>query len=300
MADKIEIEKNGKIVVQAEYSGFCHGVSQAIQKAEQTAERYGKEGRKVYTFGEIIHNDDAVNDLKARGVEVCDQIEAVEKEAVLIIRSHGVGKETENTLRQSCFQLVDATCPHVKRIHQLAEKAHQQGKTVVIIGDENHHEVIGINGWCENQAVIFGSPQDILKPESEERLKSADDIYVVAQTTLNQRAWNQCAALLQEKYPRSELVCTICRATINRQSACRRVAETSDLMVVIGGRNSSNSKKLFEIASEACKKTFFVENSAGLPAEELKKHNKIGVSAGASAPKRIISEVISEIEKIIG
>lgn len=300
MADKIEIQKKGKIVVQAEYSGFCHGVSQAIQKAEQAAELYRGEDRRVYTFGPIIHNEDAVKDLKAKGVEICNNIDDAGKDDVLIIRSHGVGKETEDALRKSCHSLVDATCPHVKKIHQLAEKAYHQKKTVVIIGDENHPEVIGIDGWCKNQAVILGTSQDILKPENEKRLKSSDSIYVVAQTTLNQRVWDECAALIRERYPQAELICTICSATSNRQTACRRVAEASELMIVIGGHSSSNSKKLFEIASDACEKTFFIENRDNLPADEIKKYNKIGISAGASAPKRIISEVISEIEKIIG
>lgn len=299
MSDRIVFEKNGKTITLAEHSGFCYGVKTALQKTLKTVEEYEGTGRRVYTFGPIIHNDDVVNDLSMRGVQICSAPGSTEKDAAVIIRSHGVPASVEAALRDSCGQLIDATCPHVKKIHRLADDAYHEGRTIVVIGDAGHPEVQGIDGWCGNEAVIFSDPAEIERPKNLARLNRAEEILAVAQTTLNRNVWDACTEALLRRYPRAQLRCTICSATSSRQTACRRVAEISDAMVVIGGRSSSNSRKLYEIASEVCENTYFIENTSHLPLKDIAKYNKIGISAGASAPERIIKEVISNMSDII-
>ena len=303
MADSIVFEKNGKTITRAEYSGFCYGVMAALEKTLDTVKEYGGTGRKVYTYGQIIHNDDVVRELREKGVEVCGRPEECEKDAALIIRSHGVGRKTEEKLRESCGVLIDATCPHVKKIHRLVSEAYDAGRQIVIIGDAEHAEVRGIDGWCENTALIAEEPQQIFGEESRELLYRAEregrGVFVVAQTTLNKKTWDECTSALRQICSGAELKCTICSATSNRQNACRRVAEESDLMIVIGGKNSSNSRKLFDIASEVCEKTYFIENTSFLPLKDIAEYNRIGISAGASAPERIIKEVISNMSEVI-
>ena len=299
MSDRIVFEKNGKTITLAEHSGFRYGVKTALQKTLKTVEEYEGTGRRVYTFGPIIHNDDVVNDLNMRGVQICSAPGSTEKDAAVIIRSHGVPASVEAALRDSCGQLIDATCPHVKKIHRLADDAYHEGRTIVVIGDAGHPEVQGIDGWCGNEAVIFSDPAEIERPKNLARLNRAEEILAVAQTTLNRNVWDACTEALLRRYPRAQLRCTICSATSSRQTACRRVAEISDAMVVIGGRSSSNSRKLYEIASEVCENTYFIENTSHLPLKDIAKYNKIGVSAGASAPERIIKEVISNMSDII-
>ena len=152
MSDRIVFEKNGKTITLAEHSGFCYGVKTALQKTLKTVEEYEGTGRRVYTFGPIIHNDDVVNDLNMRGVQICSAPGSTEKDAAVIIRSHGVPASVEAALRDSCGQLIDATCPHVKKIHRLADDAYHEGRTIVVIGDAGHPEVQGIDGWCGNEA----------------------------------------------------------------------------------------------------------------------------------------------------
>ena len=299
MSDRIVFEKNGKTITLAEHSGFCYGVKTALQKTLKTVEEYEGTGRRVYTFGPIIHNDDVVNDLNMRGVQICSAPGSTEKDAAVIIRSHGVPASVEAALRDSCGQLIDATCPHVKKIHRLADDAYHEGRTIVVIGDAGHPEVQGIDGWCGNEAMIFSDPAEIERPKNLARLNRAEEILAVAQTTLNRNVWDACTEALLRRYPRAQLRCTICSATSSRQTACRRVAEISDAMVVIGGRSSSNSRKLYEIALEVCENTYFIENTSHLPLKDIAKYNKIGVSAGASAPERIIKEVISNMSDII-
>ena len=152
----------------------------------------------------------------------------------VVIRSHGVPKRTEEALRNACGLLEDATCPHVKKIHRIADAVYREGTTVVVIGDRDHPEVKGIDGWCGGEAVIFSDPVELNLPENILRLNRADKILAVAQTTLNRRVWDECTKALLERYPDAKLNCTICSATSSRQTACRRVAEKSDAMIVIG------------------------------------------------------------------
>lgn len=285
---------NGKKTIKlAANSGFCFGVKSAVDSAVRTASQLEYEGMKKYTWGPIIHNDDVVSDLKKLGVDICGGIEEVDSDSVVIIRSHGVSQKVEENIRQSAGAVVDATCPYVKKIHTLAHEAYAAGKQVVIVGDGSHPEVQGINGWCDDSAVIAASPDDFSK------IAEGSKLFVVAQTTLNVNKWNECAAAAEKFFPDAEIKNTICQATEKRQEACRLLASDSDMMVIVGSKNSSNTRKLYEISSQFCSNTFFVENPEFLPLKEVKKYNRIGVAAGASAPERIIKEVIAHMSEII-
>lgn len=285
---------NGEKTIRlAANSGFCFGVKSAVDSAVRTASEPEYADMKKYTWGPIIHNDDVVSDLKKLGVDICEGIEDVDGDSVVIIRSHGVSHHVEEEIRRTAGAVVDATCPYVKKIHTLAHEAYSQGKQVVIVGDSSHPEVQGINGWCDDSAVIIASPDEI------ENIAGGAELFVVAQTTLNVNKWKECAAAIEKKFPNSKIKNTICQATEKRQEACRLLASDSDMMVIIGSKNSSNTRKLYEIASQFCTDTFFVENPEFLPLKEVKKYNRIGVAAGASAPERIIKEVIAHMSEII-
>ncbi|MGN1350099.1 MAG: bifunctional 4-hydroxy-3-methylbut-2-enyl diphosphate reductase/30S ribosomal protein S1 [Anaerovoracaceae bacterium] len=285
---------NGTCVIRlAAHAGFCFGVKSAVNHAFQAAEDSAFSEMKKYTWGPIIHNDDVVADLKERGVDVWDREGMPGEDAAVIIRSHGISEKTETELRRCAGAVIDATCPYVKKIHTLVAEAHGCGKQIIIVGDKDHPEVQGINGWCNDSAVIIRSGDEA------DALSAKPPLFVVAQTTLNQAVWEECKAKLLKRYPQAEVKNTICQATAQRQQACMSLAKQSDLMIIIGSQNSSNTRKLYEIAGRFCKNTFFVENHKHLPLKEVKKYNRIGVAAGASAPERIIKEVIAHMSEII-
>ncbi|MCI8283979.1 MAG: bifunctional 4-hydroxy-3-methylbut-2-enyl diphosphate reductase/30S ribosomal protein S1, partial [Firmicutes bacterium] len=293
MAGNIVFKNEKHTIELAEYSGFCFGVRSALETAYKIIEKYEGHDVNIFTFGPIIHNDEVVKEFKEKGVDICESPEELTDNSVVIIRSHGVGRRTEKALRQAAYDVVDATCPHVKKIHRLAKEAHENGYEVVILGDASHPEVTGINGWCEDSAIIIHSVEEV------DKIFTKKPLYVVAQTTLNLKVWEECYKKISEKFSDAIFQKTICKATENRQNACKDLAARCDMMIIIGSRSSSNTKKLFEIASKYCKKTYFIENHIFLPLKEVEKCNRIGVSAGASAPERIIKEVLSNMSEVI-
>lgn len=284
---------NGRVTIRlAEHAGFCYGVKAALDKTWVILDRYRSSDKKIRTFGPIIHNDDVVRELRENGVEICDTLDDVDENTVIIIRSHGVDKKTYDDLCNAAFDVADSTCMFVKKIHKLVNEAYLAGEQVIIIGDKDHPEVKGTNGWCGNSAEIMSSPDEL--PE----MKKNRPVAVVAQTTITADIWDRCTKKILEVYPEVRLHRTICSATSDRQEACEKLAAESDLMIIVGSESSSNTKKLYEISSKICKNTFFVENQKFLPLKEVLICNKIGVSAGASAPERIIKEVIAYMSDI--
>lgn len=274
-------------IIRARHSGFCFGVRRAI-KITFDQVKNNRDGRKIFTAGQLIHNPVVTAELEDMGVHSIRQPEECPKNSDIIIRSHG---ETEDFFQRAASQgchLVDATCPYVTKIHMLVHRAYQEEKNIVIIGDYTHPEVIGINGWCQNKAYIISSRTDA----ENYPFPSA---FIVCQTTLRENILKETVRILQEKNVDTEVMNTICSATRERQDAAAKLAHEVDAMVVIGGRNSSNTHKLYEICKNICKTTWFVENNRDLPLRDLKKYNKIGVAAGASTPERVIKEVISNM-----
>ena len=286
------IIKNGdRTITLAETAGFCFGVKRAMEIALDSA--------PAATLGPLIHNEAAVARLREEGVSVINNLGEADGLPV-IIRSHGEGKATYEDAKAKGIELIDATCPFVEKIHRIVSETDRQ---VVIAGDPDHAEVRGIAGWCpdDRPALVFQTAEEakdrLPLHEGEDGLP-LHEILLVAQTTIKQETFDGIAQALEEAGLDVDVRNTICSATSKRQEECARIAAGSDMMVVIGGKGSSNTRKLFEIASKYCERTFFVENIEDLPLHEVRKCNKIGAVAGASTPDYTIKEVIAKMSDV--
>ncbi len=281
-------------IIRAEHSGFCFGVRQAIEKTEEQIRIHQESGaqKRIYTCGPLIHNRFVTDDLAARGVGVITKAEEAAPGDIVIVRSHGETKAFFDEAAARGVTVVNATCPFVEKIHQLVWQAYEAGKCVVIVGDRNHPEVAGINGWCAEEAIIVGSRQ-------EAEAVTAQDVFLVCQTTIQKHLLDEVVAVFAEKHISTEMNNTICNATKERQESCKNLAKNVDAMVIVGGKNSSNTGKLYEISRKNCKKSFFIENIRDLPLKQLRKCNRIGVAAGASTPECVIKEVIASMSEMI-
>lgn len=275
-------------IVRANHSGFCFGVKAAIEKAEKAAEDH--HGR-IYSCGSLIHNKLVTDQLKEKGIHVINSPQEAEPGSTVIIRSHGEGKAFYDAAAARQLELVDATCPFVARIHDFVQSAWEHGKQVVIVGDRSHPEVQGINGWCGESAIIVNSGLEAEKIEE-------DDIFVVAQTTIRSAVFQEVLDTLTSRDKNIEVKNTICDATSNRQKSCMETARDVELMLILGDKHSSNTRKLYDISKKYCDKTFFIENKKDLPLKEVEKCNRIGIAAGASTPECLIKEVITKMSEI--
>ena len=276
-------------IIRAKNSGFCFGVKQAIEKTEEQVEK--NQGKRIFTCGPLIHNQFVTDQLAAKGVGIIYKPEEAEEGDIVIVRSHGETKAFFDEAEKRNLEVVDATCPFVNKIHKLVFDANGEGKSIVIVGDRNHPEVVGINGWCENKAFIVNCREDVATVD-------ADKVFLVCQTTIKKELMDEIIIALQEKGIEIEVNNTICNATRERQESCDQLSQKVDAMVIVGGRNSSNTRKLYEISKKNCNNSFFVENIADLPLKELKKCNKIGIAAGASTPECVIKEVIANMSEL--
>ncbi len=273
----------------ADKSGFCFGVARAVKIAYENA---GAD-IPVVTYGMLIHNRDVIDELSSRGIEVANNIEDIETGSIVIIRAHGITETEQEQIKALGCTIVDATCPYVKKIHSIVAKAAAMGKSIVIAGDPAHPEVKGINGWCGGTAHIINSEADA---ELLLEKNLSDDVTLVAQTTIRRDFFKKIQDFLKKHFTNAEIFDTICNATNERQTSAAELAARADGMIVVGGAESSNTRKLFELCREHCANTICVEN-----AKELKKHiNKgdfplpkklAGITAGASTPDSVIKEV---------
>ena len=268
----------------ARSAGFCFGVRRAIDEMEAQL----KGGGPVYTLGPIIHNPQVVADLASRGAVVIDRPEDAPSGATVVIRAHGVGRETMEILSLRGAKVVDATCPFVSRIHEMADQAASGGCPVIVIGDKEHPEVKGILGWTRGLGRAMETEADITQPLPPKAL-------VVAQTTIPpERYERMCAALIQagvEVDKRS----TICLTTSTRQSESVEIAKQSSVMLVIGGRNSSNTRKLYELCRAVCERTYLIEHAGELEEIHITPQDDIGITAGASTPDGTFKEVVARM-----
>ena len=278
-------------IIRAKNSGFCFGVRQAIEKTEEQIEK-NKDGRRIYTFGPLIHNRLVTDGLRAKGVNILDDLLQASLDDIIIVRSHGESREFWNKANEMNLDVVDATCPFVSKIHGLVSRASKDGYNIVIVGDENHPEVQGIKGWCKGEATVIDSV------EKAEKI-TEDNLFIVCQTTIKEELLYSVVDVFTKKNKVFTVKNTICSATERRQRDCRSLADECDAMVIIGGKNSSNTQKLYEISKKLCQNTFFVEKIEDLPLRELSKCNKIGVAAGASTPECVIKEVIATMSENI-
>ena len=273
-------------VTVAKSAGFCFGVQRAVDTVYEQVE---KGICPIYTYGPIIHNEVVVQDLEERGVQVLEGKEDLGQltEGTVIIRSHGVGKEIYDLISAKGLNCVDATCPFVKKIHRTVEKESAAGRQIIIIGNDNHPEVEGIKGWCRHPALVIESAEQAEALNLPEGTK----VCVVSQTTFNYKKFKDLVEILDKKRYDRIVVNTICNATEERQTEARQIAGKVDAMIVIGGSHSSNTQKLFEICRKECENTYYIQTVHDLDLEVLRSTGLVGITAGASTPKKIIEEV---------
>ncbi len=274
-------------IILAKSAGFCFGVQKAVEKVEKSIKEYPK---PIYTLGPIIHNQQVINRLKQQGVNSIDRIEDINS-GVIVIRSHGVQPEIYRYAEDHSLKVIDATCPYVKNIQKKVERYYRDGYQIIIVGSKNHPEILGVNGWCDNTAIILE------KEEDAHSISRYNKVCVVAQTTAIQEYFLKIVAIILEKSQEIVIFNTICNATSERQEETKSIAQQVDAMIVIGGYHSSNTQKLMEICKKYCEHSYHIETYKDLPLSELKKYSKIGITAGASTPDWIIKEVIVEMEK---
>jgi len=275
-----------RTVKVAKNAGFCFGVERAVDEALKIQKQYNK---KVYTLGPLIHNNDVVkylenNNIFAINLEIIDTLD---KGDIIIIRSHGVAKEVFSLLEKKGLIVINATCPFVTNIQKKVEKFSKEGYDIIILGDKKHPEVMGINGWCGNKAIIT---KDGLLPDNLN-----NKICAVSQTTEKKENWDKTIETLNSKNLEVLTFNTICLATTERQESAKELSKQVDVMIVIGGKNSSNTTKLYNISKENCSNTIHVENASELPEEYIYNNDfkSIGITAGASTPEWIIKGVIN-------
>lgn len=279
-------------ITVAKSAGFCFGVQRAVDSVYKELE---ENSGKICTFGPIIHNEQVVEDLNKKGIEVIDTVEQLKKikEGTVVIRSHGVAKEIYDILEQQKLKMVDATCPFVKKIHNIVLDESNNGKTIIIIGNDNHPEVEGIKGWVNGEVIVINKEEQIEKLSLPEQTKAC----IVSQTTFNHNKFKYLVEIIRKKGYDITVVNTICNATHVRQVEAQKISSKVDGMIVIGGKNSSNTQKLYDICRNECENTFYVQTVKDLDLHELKSLKSIGITAGASTPKNIIEEVRTECQK---
>ena len=282
-----------KQIYLAKTAGFCFGVNRAVELLHTLLD----EGKKVCTLGPIIHNAQVVNELAARGVVIADTPEEVPDGTVLVIRSHGVPLSVYQALSAKEIEIQDATCPFVAKIHSIVTNASENGAIILIAGDSEHPEVLGIKGHCKGVTYTFRDDEDLKKLLTQHPELKEKSVSVVAQTTFNTEIWKKCLNIFDKDCTNATLFDTICNATQSRQREAAELSEKCDLMVIIGGVNSSNTAKLFHICSEKCK-SVLVQTADDLPVDAVCAANNIGVTAGASTPANIIKEVLFKMGEI--
>ncbi len=269
----------------ATHAGFCFGVKRAVETVYEQIET----GKTIYTYGPIIHNEEVVKDLEKRGVTVLPDKEALLNldEGTVIIRSHGVTKEIYEIIEEKGLECIDATCPFVKRIHNIVQKESAAGKHIVIVGNKEHPEVEGIMSWCSSCPTVLETEEEA----KEINLPEGMEICIVSQTTFNYNKFQHIVAIFQKKGYNDSVVNTICNATEERQTEAKEIASQADVMIVIGGKHSSNTRKLYEICSKECANTYFIQTLDDLHLELPKSATLVGITAGASTPNKLIEEV---------
>ena len=281
-------------VTVAKYAGFCFGVSRAVELVEEAA----KSGKRVATLGPIIHNRHAVRHFEEMGVKVISKPEEAEQGMTVIIRSHGVTRAVCEALEKQGVEVIDATCPFVKRIHGIVSKAEEEGSLPVIIGTRSHPEVEGIAGWC-GDCRIFESPEELDNWANSGEIAPDSSICMVSQTTSTESLWKTCGKIAKKQFTHLKIFDTICKATEFRQSEAAKLSSICQAMVVVGDTHSSNTGRLAMICREHCDRVVLVDNAKELDPEFFRGVADVGITAGASTPAWIIKEVNKTMSEIV-
>ena len=280
------------MVTVAKTAGFCFGVQRAVDMAEKACQEYGC----IWALGDIIHNAHEVGRLEKLGVLKAEDVADIPDGVPVLIRAHGVPERVVQQLEQKGCRIVDATCPFVGKIHRIVREESEQGRRIIVIGSRNHPEVVGIQGWC-GTSEVYETPEE-LRAALEKIGKNGENLQkipvsVVAQTTINREIFDICGKIIKKQCTNAKIFGTICNATDERQAEARLLAGKSDIMIVIGDRKSSNTKRLYEISTSLCDHVLYIEDATGLTGNEIQGMEQpfIGITAGASTPAWIIKEV---------
>lgn len=282
-------------------AGFCYGVKRAVDGANNEIIKRQKDNKKIYCLGEIVHNKEVTKQLEEKGIEFIEEPKDVkELNSIVIIRAHGISKETYKECQKRNIKIADYTCPNVLKIHQIAEKYNKEGWYIFLVGAQNHPENMGTISYCGKDMYVIESIENVEKA-IEKLLKSKKNkVLLISQTTYNLEKFKNIEKILKNKLPeriKIEVKNTICKATELRQKETAEISEKVDFMIIIGGKNSSNTKKIFEIAKQKCKNAVCIETKSEIKRSELEKYENIGIMAGASTPQISIKNVIKLIEE---
>jgi len=282
-------------ITLAKTAGFCFGVNRAVNTVYELLD----ENKKVCTLGPIIHNPQLVGELKERGVRTVDNPLDTKPDETLVIRSHGVPRACLENAKENNINVVDATCPFVSKIHKIVSEASSKGHAILIAGDKEHSEVIGIIGNATTPVFTFSDEAELSNLLEKHPFLTENAVTVVSQTTFNEKIFKKCCIFLKKVCTNAIVFDTICNATALRQQEADELSRVNDVMIVIGGRHSSNTSKLFSVCAANCEKTFLIETADELKAVWFKNAKSIGVVAGASTPARIIKEAIKTMSEIL-
>lgn len=282
--------------IVGEKAGFCFGVRNAVEKAKESIESE----KNMYCLGEIVHNKDVVSELEKMGMEFIDSIDENKDGKPTIIRAHGVSKEIYTIAEERNIRLIDLTCPFVLKIHKIVEEHEKLGYYIFLVGAKKHPETIGTAGFCGSSYSIIEQEEDIDQAIKELEQSGINKVFVVVQTTFNMTKFNSFIEEIKRKLEQNKIQVdyqnTICLATQERQDETYKISKEVDYMIVIGGRNSSNTKKLYEISKQNCTNTICIESAEEINIEDLRKFKKVGIMAGASTPKSSIEKVIEIVK----
>ncbi len=281
-------------ILVAKHAGFCFGVKRAINLAE-FASSFAQKGRRVFTMGPLIHNPQEVKRLESMGVYQLSQEEVLGEGDVVVIRSHGLPPEKERSLRSMGLEVIDATCPYVKAVHDAVVKLSKEGYFVVLVGEKNHPEVVGTLGYLREAG---GKGVVVEKREDLKEVMGKEKVGIVAQTTQNEQFFKEVVGEIALWAKEVKVINTICNATSERQEDIYELAPQVDVMLIIGGKNSGNTRRLYEISKSLNPNSYHIETSEELRPEWFKGVKRVGITAGASTPDWIIKEVIDRIKSL--
>ncbi|MCQ2506489.1 MAG: 4-hydroxy-3-methylbut-2-enyl diphosphate reductase [Lachnospiraceae bacterium] len=281
----------------AEHAGFCSGVTYTVNKTFSLLEKY----ERVFQYGELTHNENVISELESNGVIVLKPVlssfseYSFDKNDVIVIRSHGITEEEYEYICKIGAEVVDTTCINVKKIHEIVRLIDGENEEIIIAGDPNHPEVKGIMGWCKNPVRVISEPEDITKENfSHEKM-----YFIVSQTTFNDKKYKYIVEKFNTMGYNYRVNDTICMATKERQAETLELSQSCEAVIVIGGKDSSNTRKLYEIAKSNCENTYYIQDINDLEHLSLDSFRSVGITAGASTPRTIIKEAILTCKKVL-
>ena len=282
-------------IIVGKTSGFCYGVKTTIEKTEKILE--DNKSDEIYCLGELVHNKTIIDDFKAKGIKFVNDIEEAKK--TTIIRAHGIEKNIYEKAKRRNIELIDLTCPSVLKIHEIVEKYAKNDYYIFLVGKKEHPETIGTYSFCGKNSCIISKSSDVEKALENFSKTNLDKTLIIVQTTYSKKEFKEIVEKIKENLPQNillEIKNTICKATELRQEETKSMSKKVDLMVIVGGKNSSNTNKLYEIAKANCKKAIFVETKEEIDKNTIRDFERVGIMAGASTPQKSIDEIIEELK----